>query len=478
MTPKIQARGASFKGLATYLMHDPKAATAERVDWTHTLNLANDHIASAVDEMLWTARYAEVLKQQAGIRAGGRTTEKTVKHFSLNWSPEDDPSREHMIETTEKFLRHMGWHEHQAVLVAHNDKEYCHVHAMLNAIHLETGLRLDEGFEQRRAQAWALEYEKEQGRIYCEQRLKNANEREDSPSRNAWLSFQDAQKSFERDEENRRNSGPELSRAPDKPENVNASEWKALKELQRSERQDYFADGKSDFRDLRRGINREVRDEFRPHWAEYYEAEKNGADADTLKEMKATLIGEQKSVLEERRDIACEALREARDVRYRELLDAQAEMRHALHGRQDAGLSSVNLLDKFASGHTGHTNDLMLAFQEAARETTVGPDNRGLITEEREEVTMGHTISEDGNMRAASSVGLGVTMGLGFFFDYLADGLVHSKPAPKPRRAEPEMPRSNLFENAAEDARKNAARENKELEDRRNYEEQMARTRD
>ena len=82
MTPKIHARGGSFKGLATYLMHDPKAETAERVDWTHTLNLANDHIPSAVSEMLWTARYAEVLKQQAGIRAGGRTTENPVKHFS------------------------------------------------------------------------------------------------------------------------------------------------------------------------------------------------------------------------------------------------------------------------------------------------------------------------------------------------------------------------------------------------------------
>jgi len=160
MIPKIQARGASFKGLAAYLAHEPKAETEKRVAWTHTLNLANDHIPSAVDEMVNTARAAELLKQEAGIRAGGRATENPVKHFSLNWSPEENPTREQMISATEDFLAHMKWQEHQAILIAHNDK-HAHVHVMLNAVHPETGLRLDESFERRRAQGWALEYEKE-----------------------------------------------------------------------------------------------------------------------------------------------------------------------------------------------------------------------------------------------------------------------------------------------------------------------------
>ena len=67
----------------------------------------------------------------------------------------------------------MNWQEHQAILVAHDDKRYPHVHVMLNAVHPETGLQLNDGFEQRRAQAWALDYEREQGHIHCEQRLKN-----------------------------------------------------------------------------------------------------------------------------------------------------------------------------------------------------------------------------------------------------------------------------------------------------------------
>jgi hypothetical protein len=91
MIVRILSPGKSFKGLASYLTHDPEAKTTERVGWTHTLNLAHDHVSSAVDEMLWTSRNAELLKQEAGIHAGGRATENTVKHISLNWSPDETP---------------------------------------------------------------------------------------------------------------------------------------------------------------------------------------------------------------------------------------------------------------------------------------------------------------------------------------------------------------------------------------------------
>lgn len=69
MIVKISGSGKSFKGLSTYLTHDPNAISDKRVAWTHTLNLANDHVPSAVDEMYWTAQNGELLKQEAGIRA-------------------------------------------------------------------------------------------------------------------------------------------------------------------------------------------------------------------------------------------------------------------------------------------------------------------------------------------------------------------------------------------------------------------------
>src|SRR5580658_6007095 len=117
MFVKILASGTSFKGLSQYLTHDPKAQTAERVAWTHTHNLANDDIPSAVNEMYLTAENAELLKQESGIRAGGRATEHPAKHISLNWAIEDNPSDRHMVTTGEQFLRSMGWNEHQVIFV-------------------------------------------------------------------------------------------------------------------------------------------------------------------------------------------------------------------------------------------------------------------------------------------------------------------------------------------------------------------------
>ena len=142
MIVKISSSGASFKGLSTYLTHDPNANTDERVAWTHTHNLANDDVPSAVNEMYLTAENAELLKQEAGIRAGGRGTENPVKHVSLNWAPDDNPTREHMIETGKDFLQRMKWDEHQAVFVAHDDKSYKHVHIMIRIVLPETDVRV------------------------------------------------------------------------------------------------------------------------------------------------------------------------------------------------------------------------------------------------------------------------------------------------------------------------------------------------
>jgi hypothetical protein len=119
--PKLFKSGKSFRGLIRYLSTDPKAQTSERVDRTHTLNLAYDHVPSAVDEMLWTYRSADWLKRQAGVPTGGSPLKDPVRHFSLNWHASETPTREHMIETVEHFMKHMKWHEHQAIIFCHTD---------------------------------------------------------------------------------------------------------------------------------------------------------------------------------------------------------------------------------------------------------------------------------------------------------------------------------------------------------------------
>jgi hypothetical protein len=131
MVPRFAKPGKSFKGVLLYLAHDPgHAASSERVAWTHTLNHAHDDIAAAMHEMHTTVLNAPLLKAEQGI--GGRQTERPVKHFSLNWHPSERPDKEEMIGAVRSFLQHMGWEEHQAILIAHDDKPYRHVHVVLN----------------------------------------------------------------------------------------------------------------------------------------------------------------------------------------------------------------------------------------------------------------------------------------------------------------------------------------------------------
>jgi hypothetical protein len=463
MIVRILSCGTSFKGLSTYLTHDPDAKTKERVAWTHTLNLAHDHIPSAVDEMLWTARDAELLKQEAGIRAGGRATENSVKHISLNWHPDENPTREHMIESAEDFLRAMKWHEHQTVLVAHDDKSHAHVHLMINAVNPETGLHLDDNFERRRAQAWALGYEREQGRIYCEQRLLTPEEREDALPRNAWMAFHENQKKFERDEKLIQARDGEFSEIRENEMSPHAEEWKKLKEIQKRERMDFFADGKSAFSELRREIYAEIREEFRDRWAEFYQAKKNGLDAEALALMKAELVAEQKAALDSRRDAGCGELREHRNELYRELLDGQREIRFALHNRQEAGFDNSLFLHRVEE----------LGFERPAQFQDAADAITQRDGEEREPITADGTSApehhERTGMKSEADIGANVATGLGFgvlsIFDSIADGLIAAKPAPKPRRQEPDRPAGGSpFDDVIAEARKRQQTEQEEAD--------------
>jgi hypothetical protein len=463
MIVRIIGRGKSFSGLGTYLTHDPEADTNKRVAWTHTLNLANDHVPSAVDEMVWTARDAELLKQEAGVRAGGRATENSVKHLSLNWSPEDNPTREHMIETTDDFLRHMKWQEHQAILVAHDDKSYAHVHVMLNVVHPETGLRLNDDFERRRAQEWALQYEREQGRIHCEQRLQSPEQRENAPPRNVWQAFQETQKEFENQENQLRQQQINLD---EDAKNQKNTEWQILKEMQRTERTQFFDQGKAEFSELRLSIYREIREEYRERWADFYATARTDADPEALADLKAQLIADQKAVLEKRRDEACAALREDRDGRYRTLLDDQRDTRAELRLRQEAGHDNALFLEELRgrNGGEGSADD----FRQAADGTTRAAPDSGSEAENARETTWDVEEASDSPWHPPSGHDVGLRFGFSFgsFLDALFFDLVNAGSAPKP----PERPRSNEFQAAAEAAtqkREEHEREEEEAERRR-----------
>jgi hypothetical protein len=184
MIINIRPNGGSFRGAGAYYLHDKsddasldkalKPQSAERVWFAETRNCMNNDPFRALDEMWGVAEDQAYLKMQAGVKRGGRVCEDAVKTMSLSWHKDDAPSPEHMIEAADAFLKHMKWDEHQAVLVGHNDTEHRHIHIILNRVNPDTGRTLDDFREQKRAQSWALEYEREHGQVRCEQREVNA----------------------------------------------------------------------------------------------------------------------------------------------------------------------------------------------------------------------------------------------------------------------------------------------------------------
>jgi relaxase-like protein len=509
MIPRLLPAGRSFRGLALYLGRDPKADTAHRVAWTHTLNCAHDHVPSAVHEMYSTALEAELLKQEAGIRQGGRTLEKPVKHFSLNWHPSQEPTREEMLATAQSFLKHMGWQEHQAILFAHDDKEHCHLHCMLNVVHPETGLKLDDGLEKRRMAQWALAYEREQGRIFCEQRLMEPEDRVPSPTRAEWLALKEAERQHQQAEEARRAYDPDYLAREENRRVIEGEEWKILKGHQRQEREAFFTEGKGAFTDLRTAIYREVREEFREEWSGYYATKRQGGDTEELAAMRADILERQKAALDERRAEACGALRERRDGEYAELLAGQKEMRAELAARQEQGLGSPGLLDRvnghagreadhdsrpegnqpgqesFRSAETGRA-DHDHAFQAAADETCRPASDRGETTQDWwPEEMPGMTSAENPRVRDGANVvgdlGMGMigalaTIGERFFDGFLGStppqGNHNQAPTPAPaREPQAETPRAHPFAKVAAAARQSAERQEEEQKNRAYWEE-------
>jgi hypothetical protein len=508
MIPRLCSSGRSFKGLSQYLSHDPQARSAERVAWTHTLNCANDHVPSAVHEMYSTYTHAELLKQENGVRAGGRQLETPVKHVSLNWHPSERPSHEEMIAAAQSYLEHMGWQEHQAILYAHGEKAYCHLHIMLNAIHPETGLKLDDSFEKRRTQEWALGHEREHGRIFCEQRLLEPDQREPSPTRQTWEALKEAEREHDRAEQARRAYDPDYLGREDNRRIAQSEEWKLLKDHQRQERDAFFVDGRQAFIEIRTSIYRAVREEFREAWGDYFAARREGLAPEQLAEMRADILERQNAMLEERRTEACAALREQRDGEYEALLLAQKEARHELIACQERGLSSPHLLElagdppsrEPAPGAEGpdlgaerpHSRgaepDRPSGFLAAADEVCSEAQDRSEpwpFEDGPPEITSAENPRTRDPANAIGDLGMGAIGALATIAERLLDGFLggarpqeNVKPSPpQPGRESPEPRRSNSLAKTAEAAQRSAERQEEELRNR-GYWEERERTRE
>lgn len=207
MIPKVAKSGHSFKGAAAYYLHDKaqdnafnqssgaKAQTAERVEWTETRNLATDNPDLAWKIMAASAMDGDYLKQQQreaeGKRsqASGDTNGKSVYAYSLAWSPEEKGqiTREEMTTAAEATLEQLGFKDHQAIFINHNDTDHPHIHVLVNKVNPETGKTHNPYQDFNKLDKWAREYRQGRGEEhYCpnrEQKWKNHDEGIDNKNR-------------------------------------------------------------------------------------------------------------------------------------------------------------------------------------------------------------------------------------------------------------------------------------------------------
>jgi hypothetical protein len=193
MVPKITQGGGSFKGAFRYYLHDKGADTSIRVAWTQVENMLTQDPEKAWKVMAFTAQVQERLKEASGQSRAGRKLEKPVFAFSLAWHPEQSPTPEHMLATAREAIASMGLSEHEAVIVSHSDEPQKHVHVIVNRVHPITGMAGDIRNSKRKLSDFALQYEREDGKIYCQQREANHREREaGKPTRYADPHLKDA----------------------------------------------------------------------------------------------------------------------------------------------------------------------------------------------------------------------------------------------------------------------------------------------
>jgi hypothetical protein len=331
---------------------------------------------------------------------------------------------------------------------------------MLNRIHPERGTALNERFERVRAQDWALDHECEQGKILCEQRLLEREERTPSPNRRVWEQLREYEQAFEREEQARRTYDPGYLAREERREVIADREWELLKRQQREEREAFFAEGKEIYKELRNSIYQDVREVARPAWAAYYEAQDYPKQTfDDRLDSKKDLASWQKALVDERFAEAAAELRQHRDQEYKLLLERQKEERHELTARQEQGLGSYHLLDSLDKDHAPS----VVEFKEAAKEVCEVAPQESESFEAAPHITPAENPRVREGLDMAGDVGMGLLSALGTIGDRLFDGFFggpapanqNQQPKPEPKReipSGPDSPREQAIARAVEAA--------------------------
>ncbi|MEO6923370.1 MAG: relaxase/mobilization nuclease domain-containing protein, partial [Bryocella sp.] len=119
--------GKRFGPLAKYLVSGRSGNETNRVAWTAGRNVGTDDPALAAPLMQAAARQSVLVQAP-------------VYHLTVSFDHQDHVTPAQMQSVIDRVLRDLGLSEHQALMVAHKDREHAHVHVMVNRVHPDTGL--------------------------------------------------------------------------------------------------------------------------------------------------------------------------------------------------------------------------------------------------------------------------------------------------------------------------------------------------
>ena len=183
MIPRLHDSGRGVGGLADYTLHDKPSlieedghvkypTTSARVAWTESLGLPDIDPELMVRCMQGVVADAPILKQRAGVSGRGRKLTTPYGHISLNWGPDENPSKQEMVGTARQALSEIGiTRRHYALLIAHTDTDHPHVHVVFCRVSPETGRAAKLSHSGRQLSTWAERWEREHGGIRIENRV-------------------------------------------------------------------------------------------------------------------------------------------------------------------------------------------------------------------------------------------------------------------------------------------------------------------
>ena len=128
--------------------------------------------------MAATAMAQIELKAEGGIKASGRSLEKPVYVYSLSWHPDEQPDKIDMIEAARESFKAHGVEDRQALIVCHNDSAHAHIRVIVNRVSMEDGRAANMRGDRLKLSRWAEGWEKRHGKVWCEERVRNNEHRE------------------------------------------------------------------------------------------------------------------------------------------------------------------------------------------------------------------------------------------------------------------------------------------------------------